>query len=63
MTIKYVHWEDRGLFIGFLQDYPDYVTQGETEDELRENLVDIYRDIVNGLVKNVRRVDELVVPA
>jgi predicted RNase H-like HicB family nuclease len=63
MTLKYVHWQDNDLFLGYLQDYPDYMTQGETEAELRENLLDIYKDISNGLVKNVRKVDELVVPA
>ncbi|MEI6386713.1 MAG: type II toxin-antitoxin system HicB family antitoxin [Spirochaetota bacterium] len=63
MTVKYVHWQDDSLFLGYLQDFPDFVTQGETEAELRENLIDIYLDITGGLVQNVRRVDELVVPA
>jgi predicted RNase H-like HicB family nuclease len=63
MKLKYVHWQDGGLFVGYLQDFPDYMTQGESEEELRENLIDIYRDIAAGLVKNARRIDELVVPA
>ena len=63
MTLKYVHWQDGGLHIGYLQDFPDYLTQGESEDELRENLIDIYRDIDGGFVKNARRIDELVLPA
>ncbi|MDA8410594.1 MAG: hypothetical protein M0001_09405 [Treponema sp.] len=63
MTLKFVHWQDGSLFIGYLQDFPDYISQGESEAELRENLIDIYRDIDAGLVKNPRRVDELTLPA
>ena len=29
-TVKYVYWQEGGLWIGYLQDYPDYWTQGET---------------------------------
>ena len=39
------------------------MTQGETEAELRENPVGVFMDISGGLVKNVRMVDEPVVPA
>ncbi len=63
MTLRYVHWQDGDMYLGYLQDYPDYLTQGETEQELQENLIDIYRDISNGLVKNVRKVDDLVITA
>jgi predicted RNase H-like HicB family nuclease len=62
MTLKYIHWQDGVFFLGYLLDYPDYITQGETEEELRENLIDIYKDITGGLVKKVRKVDDLVVP-
>ncbi|MEI8093172.1 MAG: type II toxin-antitoxin system HicB family antitoxin [Spirochaetales bacterium] len=62
MTLKYVHWQEKELFLGYLEDYPDYPTQGTSEEELRENLLDIYSDIAGGLVENVRRVDTLVVP-
>ncbi len=62
MTLRYVHWQEKELFLGYLEDYPDYPTQGVTEEELRENLLDIYADISGGLVENVRRVDTLVVP-
>jgi predicted RNase H-like HicB family nuclease len=35
------------------------MTQGETPEELAENLRDIYADIRAGLVSYVRRVEEL----
>jgi len=37
-------------FIGYIQEYPDYESQGRTLDELRKNLIEIYRDIDEGLV-------------
>ena len=37
-------------FIGHIQEYPDYESQGRTLDELRENLIEIYNDINDGLV-------------
>ena len=33
-TVKFVYWEEDGAWIGYLQDYPDYWTQGETLDAL-----------------------------
>ena len=33
------------MVIGYLQEYPDYESQGETVDELKENLIEIYYDI------------------
>lgn len=36
-TVKFVYWEEDGAWIGYLQDYPDYWTQGETLDDLKEH--------------------------
>jgi predicted RNase H-like HicB family nuclease len=33
------------MWLGYLEDYPDYWTQGETEAALRENLLDIYETV------------------
>jgi len=60
-TVKIVYWEDGDFWLGYLQDYPDYMSQGETLEELKENLKDIYHDLSGGYIPSVRRVDELVV--
>lgn len=60
-VVKIVYWEDQGTWVGYLQDYPDYWTQGETLDDLREHLKDLYHDIVGGHIAGIRRVEELVV--
>ncbi len=43
MKKKYVYWQDDDMWLGYLEEYPDYWTQGETEEELQENLLDIYQ--------------------
>ena len=60
-TVQFVYWQDGDFWLGYLQDYPDYMTQGETLEELKENLRDIHRDITGGHIPEVRRVDELEV--
>jgi hypothetical protein len=60
-TVKIVYWEEEDAWIGYLQDYPDYRTQGRTLDDLREHLKDLYHDLTSGQIPGVRRVDELVV--
>ena len=45
MKPKYVYWQEDDMWLGYLEEYPDYWTQGESEAELRENLLDIYKDV------------------
>ena len=57
---RITYWQEPdGMFLGYLEDYPDYMTQGETLDELRANLRDILGDILAGLVPCVRHSEEL----
>ena len=58
-TTRYVYWQDGEMWLGYLEDYPDYQTQGETLEELQENLKDIYQDLTSGAIPNVKRVGEL----
>ena len=58
---KYVYWEDEGVWLGYLSEYPDYMTQGDTLDELKENLKDIYKELSSGSISCVRKVAELEV--
>jgi predicted RNase H-like HicB family nuclease len=60
-TVKYVSWEEDGGWLGYLQDYPDYWTQGETLDDLKEHLRDLYADLTSGHISGIRKVDDLVV--
>ena len=59
--VKFVHWQEERGWVGYLQEYPDYWTQGETLDDLKEHLIDLYRDLTSGQLPGIRKVDELVV--
>ena len=59
MTVRYIYWQDEGMWLGYLEEYPDYMTQGETVDELQENLKDLYDELTSGRIPGVRRVAEL----
>jgi predicted RNase H-like HicB family nuclease len=61
MKQKFVYWQDEEIWVGYLEEFPDYWTQGVTEAELRENLIDIHKDLTGGEIPNVRRVAELEV--
>ncbi|MBY0526955.1 MAG: type II toxin-antitoxin system HicB family antitoxin [Gemmataceae bacterium] len=61
-VVKFVHWEEAGGWIGYLEDYPDYWTQGETLEDLKEHLKDLHQDLTGGQIPGIRKVDELVVP-
>ena len=50
MKINIVYKEAKGWFVGHIQEYPDYESQGKTLEELRGNLIEIYNDIQEGLV-------------
>ena len=59
--LKYTYWQDGEMWLGYLEEYPDYMTQGENMEELQENLKDIYQELVSGAIPSVRHVAELAV--
>ncbi len=55
VRLRYVRWKDDDVYLGYFEDYPDYLTQGTSEDELRENLIDLYRDLISGEIPYITR--------
>ena len=49
------------MLLGYLEEFPDYWTQGESLEDLQEHLKDLYSDLIAGAIPNVRRVAELEV--
>ena len=49
-----VVWQDNGSWLGYLRAHPDYWTQGEDMEDLREHLRDLRSDIEGGSVPGVR---------
>ena len=60
-SLKYTYWQDEDMWLGYLDECPDYMTQGETLEELKENLIDIYKELSGGHIPAVRRHAELIV--
>lgn len=60
-TIKFTYWQDGDFFIGFLNEYPDYQTQGASKEELAENLKDLLIDLESDQVPFARKIEELLV--
>jgi predicted RNase H-like HicB family nuclease len=60
-TAKYVHWQEGDKYFGYFVDYADYWTQGESFDDLKEHLVDLYQDLTGGQISGIRKVDEIAV--
>jgi Uncharacterised protein family (UPF0150). len=60
-TLQFTFWQEDDFYIGFLNDYPDYQTQGESKEELVENLKDLLIDMESAQVPYIRKVEELLV--
>jgi predicted RNase H-like HicB family nuclease len=60
-AVKIIYWEEDGAWLGYLFDYPDYWTQGETLEDLKAHLKDLYREITGGHIPGVRKMEELII--
>ena len=60
-TIKITSWKDNDFYVGYLNDYPDYRSQGYSKEELVENLKELLQDIESDEVPYIRIIEEMVV--
>lgn len=62
MKARITYWQEKdGMFLGFLNDYQDHWTQGETLEDLREHLRDLHRMFTEGNIPGIRHQEELEV--
>lgn len=61
MTVRYVYWQEKEYWLGYLEQYPDYWTQGESLEDFKQHLKDLYEDLSNERIPEARRVAELEV--
>ena len=60
MTTKFTYWqEDDGMFLGYLNDYPDHWTQGESLQDLKDHLRDLHETFTSGVIPGIKKVEEL----
>ena len=53
-TLGFTYWKDGEMWLGYLDEFPDYLTQGQSLDELKENLVDLRQELTSGAIPCVR---------
>jgi len=58
-SIGFTYWQDDEMWLGYLDEYPDYMTQGTSLDNLKEHLLDLYNDLTSGVIPNVRQHSKL----
>ena len=51
----FIFYQEDDMWIGWLEEFPDYRTQGETLDDLRENLKDFYGELMSGAIPPLHR--------
>jgi hypothetical protein len=59
LSVRFVHWQEGDAWLGYLEEFPDYWTQGANLEDLREHLRDLHHDLTAGVIPNVRRVSQL----
>ena len=60
-SLGYTFWQDGEFWLGYLDTYPNYMTQGTSLEDLKEPLLDLYRDLSSGAIPAVRQHAELEV--
>jgi len=60
MKTSFTYWqEEDGMYLGHLSDYPEHWTQGIDLEDLKENLIDLYKTFSEETIKGIRKVEEL----
>jgi predicted RNase H-like HicB family nuclease len=57
--IGFTYWQDGKDWLGYLDEFPDYVTQGESLADLKEHLLDLQRDLLGGACDAAHRAAEI----
>jgi hypothetical protein len=53
--LGFTYWQDGDAWLGYLDEFPDYTTQGSSLEDLREHLLDLYQDLTSGVIPHIRR--------
>lgn len=61
IKIKMIYWKGEKFWVGKLLEHPEIMTQGETLEELEENMKDAYAMMTLGDVPTQHEIKELVI--
>lgn len=59
--VAFTWWQDGNEYIGHLDNFPDYETQGASLEELSDNLRSLYEDLSSIEIPYIRHVSELII--
>jgi hypothetical protein len=62
-TTSFTYWQDGDAWLGYLDEFPDYRTQGASFEDLKEHLASLHDDLTSGSIPAVRRRGELTLAA
>ncbi|HKX00610.1 MAG TPA: type II toxin-antitoxin system HicB family antitoxin [Bryobacteraceae bacterium] len=52
---RYIYWKDGDHWLGYFEEFPDYMTQGDSLEDLQEHLKELLQDLNSGEIPGVRR--------
>jgi hypothetical protein len=47
---KFTYWQEDDFWLGYLEEFPDYLTQGSNLEDLKDHLTDLYKDLSDGKI-------------
>lgn len=60
ITARITYWKEAdGRYLGFLNDYPDHWTQGDTLSDLKNHLRDLFKTFSKEEIPGIRKEEEL----
>lgn len=57
--LTFTYWRDGDWWLGYLDDFPEHWTQGESMEDLKVMLADLYKDLTSGEIAGIRRRGEM----
>jgi hypothetical protein len=55
-SLRFVYWQDGAFWLGHLEEFPDHLTRGESLDDLKTHLRDLYVELAGGERRGVMSV-------
>lgn len=57
--LTFTYWRDGDWWLGYLDEFPEHWTQGESMEDLKVMLADLYKDLTSGKIAGIRRRGEM----
>jgi len=58
-STSFTYWHADSHWVGYLDEHPEYMTQGESMKDLKEHLTDLYKELNSEEITHARDHAEL----